>query len=557
VERHRILSAVLVLSLLACAQAPKPQGKVHGAEYYELFTRAKEFEKKGDFAGAAALYDRLTKSYPDDTEIWVQLGAAHGAAGHFTQAAEAYSQALGRGGEYPGSLAYRIASSYARAGDKDRAMEWLAKALAVPFENRPRIALDDAFAPWREDNSFRKAAGLAPKTSMSREAGWNYDLDFLLTEVRRMHYSYRNGTLPRGYEEAVRQLRQRISKLSDSAMEPEIQRLLAGLGDGHTALRAGPSKHIPFAFYDFSDGVFVIDAPADCQCIGARVLGIGEAPIQEVLRKIAPFLSVDNAMGIRLQAPVYLRFVEYLKAAGITSSENEVTLSLEMSGAKRQVMARPTDGGFVRRKLFPSKLAGAGAVPLYLQHVDDNYWFQVLPDEKTLYFQFNQVLNKPQETIAQFAVPLHRALASSKIRNLIVDLRHNSGGNLNLFPPLLRAIIAFEASQEGAGLYVITGRQTFSAAQVFLNELDRYTSAIVAGEPSGSRPNFVGESAPTTLPVSGLQMTISTRYHQTEDQDQRTWIAPKIPVELSSRDYFSNRDPVLDAVLRVIRDRSR
>jgi C-terminal processing protease CtpA/Prc len=92
---------------------------------------------------------------------------------------------------------------------------------------------------------------------------------------------------------------------------------------------------------------------------------------------------------------------------------------------------------------------------------------------------------------------------------------------------------------------------------VFVNALDRYTSAVFAGEPSGSRPNFVGESAPTTLPYSGLQMTISTRYHQTDDQDQRTWIAPKIPVELSSEEYFANRDPVLDAVLRVIQVRSQ
>jgi len=50
-------------------------------------------------------------------------------------------------------------------------------------------------------------------------------------------------------------------------------------------------------------------------------------------------------------------------------------------------------------------------------------------------------------------------------------------------------------------------------------------------------------------------MTISTRYHQTDDQDQRTWIAPKIPVELSAEDYFANHDPVLEAVLRVIRTR--
>jgi C-terminal processing protease CtpA/Prc len=182
---------------------------------------------------------------------------------------------------------------------------------------------------------------------------------------------------------------------------------------------------------------------------------------------------------------------------------------------------------------------------------------ETLPDGKTVYFQFNQVFDEPGNTIEQFAARLRATLAASKIRNLIVDVRHNSGGNLNLFMPLFRAIVAFDTSREGAGLYVLTSRQTFSAAQVFVNQLDRYTSAIIAGEPTGSRPNFVGESAPATLPYSGLQMTISTRYHQTDDQDQRKWIAPKIPVDLSSEDYFANRDPVLDAVLEVIQRHSR
>lgn len=34
--------------------------------------------------------------------------------------------------------------------------------------------------------------------------------------------------------------------------------------------------------------------------------------------------------------------------------------------------------------------------------------------------------------------------------------------------------------------------------------------------------------------------------------DHRQWIAPDIPVQLSSGDYFGNRDPVLEAVLEVI-----
>jgi hypothetical protein len=343
--------------------------------------------------------------------------------------------------------------------------------------------------------------------------------------------------------------------LSDAAMTPEIQRLLAHLGDGHTLLGGPLPRQIPLSFYDFSDGMFVIDAPEECRCIGERLVSLGATPIQDAVRKITPFLSVDNAMGVRLQAPVYLRSTPYLRAADIAPSEAEVAVSLAGPRGQHVFAAKPTDTPSFRRRLPPSKLATAGPVPLYLQHVNDNYWFEILPDGRSLYFQFNQVLDMPGNSIEQFAVKLRTALGSARIRNLVVDIRLNSGGNLNLFPPLLRAIITFETTRTGARTYAIIGRQTFSAAQVFVNDLDRYTSAVFAGEPTGSRPNFVGESAPTVLPYSGLQMTISTRYHQSDDQDRRTWIAPKIPVELVSEDYFANRDPVLDAVLRVIHSR--
>jgi tetratricopeptide (TPR) repeat protein len=560
-SREAMAACVLGLSLLACAQSPPPKSTVQpaprGAEYYKQFTRAQDLAKQGKSAEAAAVFERLTQSYPDDAEIWMDLANARAKGNRFRGAAEAYSVALTHGGEYPGSIAYRIASLYAKAGDRDQAFAWLEKSLAIPLENRPRIAADESFAAWRGDERFRKLAGLAPEPAASREERWNYDLDFLVAEIRRLHYSYRTNPLPRGFEDDVRLLRQGLPQLSDAAMRPEIQRLLARLGDGHTGLQGPPPRQIPLTFYDFSDGMFVIDAVEECRCIGDRVVALGSTPIQTAVQKIAPFLSVDNAMGVRLKAPIYLRFTEYLRAAGIAPSENEVVVSLEGSRGKHQFAARSTDNSSMERSFFPSKLAGAGPIPRYLRHVNDNYWFEVLPDGNTVFFQFNQVLDEPGNTIEQFATRLRAALAPSRIRNLIIDMRHNGGGNLNLFTPLLRSIITFETLREGSGLYVIISRQTFSAAQVFVNELDRYTSAIVAGEPSGSRPNFIGESAPTKLPYSGIFMTISTRYHQTNDQDQRTWVAPKIPVELSSADYFANRDPVLDEVLEVIAGRSR
>lgn len=83
--------------------------------------------------------------------------------------------------------------------------------------------------------------------------------------------------------------------------------------------------------------------------------------------------------------------------------------------------------------------------------------------------------------------------------------------------------------------------------------MERWTDAVFAGEPSSSSPNFAGEETGLVLPYSRVRGSISTRYWQDSDPgDRRPWIAPRIPVTLSSTDYFANRDPVLEAVLQLI-----
>ena len=44
-------------------------------------------------------------------------------------------------------------------------------------------------------------------------------------------------------------------------------------------------------------------------------------------------------------------------------------------------------------------------------------------------------------------------------------------------------------------------------------------------------------------------------HHDSYWGDNRPWIAPYLPIELSSADYFANRDPVLETVLALIEQR--
>jgi hypothetical protein len=229
-----------------------------------------------------------------------------------------------------------------------------------------------------------------------------------------------------------------------------------------------------------------------------------------------------------------------------------VDIALTLSGPdgkpiERKVAFIPATNFHGIPKLVPSALAGVPPAPLYLANIQDNFWFTNMPDRR-LYFQFNQVEDKDTETLAAFGKRFGDSLQVLKPSSLIIDVRNNNGGNLDLLGPLVEGIKNFEKSNPKSEIIVITGRNTFSAAQVFISVLNRDTHAKFAGEPSSSCPNFVGEGNYFLLPYSGAMGSISNKYHESIPGDTRKWIAPDFPVLLSSAAYFKNQDPVLEFV---------
>jgi len=97
---------------------------------------------------------------------------------------------------------------------------------------------------------------------------------------------------------------------------------------------------------------------------------------------------------------------------------------------------------------------------------------------------------------------------------------------------------------------VITGRETFSAAQNTVSELERRTKAILVGEPTGSRPNFIGESIQIVLPKSGWITSISDLWWQhSMAMDYRIWTPPQLYAPPTAASFREHRDPALEAIL--------
>ena len=390
-----------------------------------------------------------------------------------------------------------------------------------------------------------------------RTKGWSDDIDYLFAKVKEQHYVYRKKDLPPAMIRGAADLKTRIDDFSDERMLIEMQALMYHLGDGHSYIlpllaRITESKFLPLHFYEFTDGMYVIDADeANSRLIGMRVKSIAGNTPEKMMRDMVTFVSQDNTVGAKWLGPLFMRQRGMLERYGLAKGSEAVSITFVDQKGKTSdasvTFVPPTNFRGVP-KMVPPKVAPIGNAAMYLSNVSDNFWFKHLPEHNTMYFQWNQVQNKENETIAAFPARLENELNRLKPSLLIIDVRHNNGGNGYLTTAVVNMMKNFES--QGGRNVIITGRNTFSATQIFIGRAAHATKAVFAGEPSSSKPNFVGEENEVVLPYSGARGSISNRYHEQIPGDTREWIEPEVKVRLSSRDYFGNHDPVLAAVLK-------
>ncbi|MBI2826131.1 MAG: hypothetical protein HYX69_15740 [Planctomycetia bacterium] len=543
----------------AAGEVPQPRtATLPPEEYLALVQDAEKQFRAFNYEQALPLYRRLVEVNPYHQPSWNRLARCEERTEHYDRAIAAYEKLIELGFDAAGGHnEYQIARMYAQSHDGERTMDWLERALAARHEHSNVMRTDPRFEFLRDDPRFIRLAALpVDADKVDRGEKWRRDLDHLLREAARMHVQWREGDRAARFTEAVQTIRAKVADLTDGDILAEIQKALVLLGDGHTRPHFGGRKTLPLRLYFFSDGLFVIDAAEPYRdLIGCRVERLGGADIERLKQLLATVESRDNPMGIIWLGPFELVKPWLLKSLGLMPAEGPLSLDVvDRAGKTRTVAIEPADGPRYNGDLPPSRLADAPPPPRYMSKMETAYWFEPLPDAEALYFQFNSVGGQKGDTLDRFADRLQAQFESQRPKAVIVDLRHNGGGDTYLYLNLLKTLIHYERDNPQARYYALVGRGTFSAAQNFTNDLDRLTEAVFVGEPTGSRPKAAGESTGVVLPYSGAALSISTRYHQhAYPTDSRIWVAPDFRVELSSEDYFANRDPALDAVLAFVR----
>lgn len=408
----------------------------------------------------------------------------------------------------------------------------------------------------------------------SREEAWRQDLDVVLTRFLPYDRSFADADRAE-FQRRVRSLQDAAPRMSDAELMVELGRAVALSRNAHTRLylvrNRTEVRRLPVRVWHFRDGFRVVRASADYkELLGCRVEKIGGTKIAEAARKVEG-IKPGNASWQRYMSSYMLTSAEILAGSRIVADAESVAFEFDCGGRKvkravaplplRRVSA-PAEAWWdlspfaKRNEATPLSALPAEKAPLYLRRPDVHYWSERLPARGLLYFQYNRSMEmQGGPSLKDFGQALLAEAGREDVRALVVDLRFNTGGNLNLATPLMEGL---RDKVKGKQLFVITGRATFSAGISHAAQWKQWGAKVV-GEEVGDELDMWAEGGNVELPNSKLTVHYSNGFHgySTREYPARRpffldlsveTLKPDLPAETTWADYAAGRDPAMQLV---------
>jgi hypothetical protein len=419
-------------------------------------------------------------------------------------------------------------------------------------------------------------------SSEARLKGWQADFDTVLVSFLPHDRSFDPPTRAR-FIKTIHALKDSVNEMTDAQLTVRLAAAVATAHNAHTRLYLLRNRTVlrryPIRLWWFGKDLVIVRAkPEQAGLLGGKITALGGKPVAELAAAVAP-LYAANPSWARYMSSYLLTSPEILQGLGLTMS-NEIAITAELPGQRMMATQitpmdlersdQPVEAWWDLSPFGPSPqgpwlsaiLPDSTSLPLYLRHFDRSYWWEEMPAAHLLYVQYNRAEDQAgHETVRAFGDSLLLRLEHDPPKKLVLDLRFNTGGNLELSDSLLRRIAALPLAQEPGHLFVITGRATFSAGITAVALLRQLARVTIVGEPAGDGLDFWAEGGNVTLHHTGLTLHYANGFHSystVEYPDRKPYyydlsvkdIGPDIPVETSVTEYLAGKDPVLEAIVK-------
>jgi len=424
-----------------------------------------------------------------------------------------------------------------------------------------------------------KNAGARPRLTTAQ---WREDLQFAVDTFLAHDRSF-NPEARKQFRAVITELQKTADEKSDEQIIVALAKAVALSGNAHTRLyllrNRSELRRYPIRVWWFADGLYVVrTTPEYSELLGARILRLGGRSVAQLKRAVDP-LFAGNASWLKYMSAYTMTSPDVLIGLGLVPGDGKTEVEFMSRGGKRERRQleplplrrsdQPTESWW---DLAPTRNRDDGAwvsalsleaarLPLYLRNTQRQYWSQFLPAGRLFYIQFNRSGDAVHEPFAEFGKRVLNELHAIAVNKIVVDMRFNTGGNLDIARTFMDQLAAL-ARERKLKVYVITGRATFSAGLFHAMQLRQFARAVLVGEQLGDRLDFWSEGGNDIAPNSKLSLHYADRFHSyspIKHPELEQYLinntdlsisnpGPDILVNLTSSDYFAGRDPALQTI---------
>ena len=505
---------------------------------------------------------QLSYENPYNGDFQYSLGIYYHKKGEFRRSTTHFRRAQDLGLQYRSN--YYLACNYISLDNQDSVIYYLQRHIVTPLNGPPleNVLYDTLFTSLHSSPGFQSLLPPQITDSSNVTENWITDIRYLSEMLKKTHYDPFHKISEGEWDKIINQLIKDIPSLNNDQILVRIHQFLAMMGDAHTLIvgwmmknERFPNKTLPVKVDIFSDACYITSTTDDYpELLGAKIIKVNNIDFDDIFKSVSTLIPVDNEMWHETLFNYHFRNINLLHGLGISKSTDSIEIVYSLDDVvKRTILTSDYKDSISDMINYHTETKTEP--PLFLTYSEQLYWFQYLENENILYVQIDGIASLADNPLERFCDSIKTIADRNNISAFVLDIRNNTGGNSDLNPIILKLLMSEKINIRGK-LFTIIGNRTFSAAQNLASDIENYTETIFIGEPTGSRPNFIGEINPFILPFSGLVISSSNLYHQhgTYSADTRTWIAPDIFIDFSFYDYKNGIDPVLDAIVEFIKN---
>jgi hypothetical protein len=410
--------------------------------------------------------------------------------------------------------------------------------------------------------------------SANRASGWRGDIAVIREQFLQRDRSYAADERAAALA-VLDRLEANVATLSDQAIVAGFAQVAAASRNAHTRAyllrNRGWWRRYPIRIWPFADGWRVVATqPGYEALLGVRLTRIGGRAIEDAASAVRPLFAGNDAWA-RYMATYSLTSPDALIGMRVIDSD---TIAFEGEGTHGPVSVPVAPMPLVRRDgpeeswwyLSPRNpgwrhVLEGRASATFLAEPTRNYLMRRCAGG-TLYVQFFRAQDGQGERVRDFGNRVLAEIAASRPRRLVIDVRFNTGGNLQLAQPFFTALAQSPITQQRRRFFMISGINTFSAGISPMAHMRQDAEVTIVGEGPGDELDYWSEGGNVPLPYSGILMHFADRMHtysrvsydlapELRDLNfEVDSVEPDVHTRLRWADYIAGRDPSLEAIVR-------